>query len=338
MKSVLFISRTYNDRYGGMQTYTKTLLRGFAECSDVHMSTCLYSGSVLFLPFFFVRALMAAMTTRADTVLLGDAVLSPLFFFLKIFRPRIKRVVIVYGLDLTWSFFGYRTVIRYALSFADNVVAISRFTAELVKDLGISEARIHVIPCPVSAPPTLDVVRLPQQILFLGRLIERKGVAWFLASVFPDLCRRFPNLTFVIAGDGPECPRMRELIQSQSLSGRVSLLGHVSEDEKWELLAESALLIVPNLHCEGDPEGFGIVCLEAGISGLPVVAARTDGLTDAVEEEVTGSFFEAGSVQDCAKVIEDALQKTWDREAMKATTILQFSPASIASRFCHDVF
>jgi len=281
---------------------------------------------------------MAALTTRADTVVLGDASLSPLFFFLKIFRLQKKRVIIVYGLDLTWRFFGYRTVIRYALQLAENIVAISHCTEGLVKGFGISEARIHVIPCPVSLPPTLDVVRLPQQILFLGRLIERKGVSWFLASVFPKLLARFPTVTLVIAGDGLERSRVTELIRSQSLSRRVSLLGHVSEDEKWRLLSESALLIVPNIHLEGNPEGFGIVCLEAAVSGLPVVAARIDGLTDAVTEGVTGRFFDTGSEQDCVRVIEDALQKTWDREAMKAITIRQFSPTSIVARFYHDVF
>jgi phosphatidyl-myo-inositol dimannoside synthase len=339
MKSVLFISRTAGCDYGGMQTYTKSLLHGFSKSKDITISTCFHSGSSLFLPLYFFRALGAIIFTSADTVLVGDGLLSPLLVFVRIFRPHMKRVVIVYGLDLTWGFFGYRRVIRYALHFADEIVAISRFTAELTRGLGVAESRIHVIPCPVLLPSKIEkTIRKPYQLLFVGRLIERKGVCWFLECVFPRLCARFPEMTLVIAGDGPERSAIDALLRRCFSSDQTSLRGCVSEEEKWRLFSESTLLIVPNILCKNDPEGFGIVCLEAAGVGLPTVASRVDGLTDAVVEGVTGSFFETASEQECIGVIEEALQKTWDSEMMKAVVHSRFSPTSIADRFYHDVF
>lgn len=337
MKSVLFISRTSGDRPGGMQTHTNTLLAGLRAERDLTVEACCFSGPKILLPFFFFRAFLAACTTHADTVLLADAVLSPLLFALLPFRARLRRTVIVHGLDLTWKMPGYRFIVVRALHMAHKVAAVSSFTAAMLEKLGIPADRIVIIPCPVPPSHGADRVRLQNQILLLGRLVKRKGTAWFLQFVLPLLWSRHPDLHVVVAGDGPELRTVQRSAAGLGSPEQLWIIGRVSEEQKETLLHESTLLVVPNLHRQDDPEGFGIVCLEAAVRGLPVVAARIDGLTDAVIDGVSGTFFQSGSPEDCVRAIEAALARTWDRDAMKQEIQNRFGIGRITASFLHDV-
>jgi glycosyltransferase involved in cell wall biosynthesis len=107
---------------------------------------------------------------------------------------------------------------------------------------------------------------------------------------------------------------------------------------KDDVLWESSLLVVPNIVVPHNPEGFGIVCLEAAARGLPTVAARIEGLQDALEEGVTGMFFESGSDEDALRVTLQALETAWDTERMRAVIRERFFPELIASRYAHEIF
>lgn len=338
MKSVLFISRTYSDRPGGMQTYAKTLARALGSRSDLLEETCGFAGPLYALPYFFFHAMFRAVFSGADTVLLGDAVLSPLILPLMLLRPRTRRVVIVHGLDLTWRFPLYQAIIGFCLRRAHRLVAVSRSTAVIAERLGIHPDRIIVIPCPVQPSPFKRLPRRHGQLLLLGRLIRRKGTLWFLKKVLPLLLAERPDLTVIVAGDGPERGAIDEFLRSFPFKASVILRGVVTDEQKDRLLRESALLVVPNVRMEGDAEGFGIVCLEAGIRHLPVVAARVDGLPDAVVENVTGLFFEFGAAEDCVRAIFEALRSNWNEESMRKAIAERFDASVIASRFVHDVF
>lgn len=336
MTSVLFITRTYSDRPGGMQTYAKTLLGAFRERMDIQCDDCVFRGSAFGLPIFFLRALLAVCLTTRQTVLLGDAVLSPLCALMMLLRPSLRRVVIVHGLDLTWRFPLYRTVIGFSLRRAHRVVAVSRSTAEIARSLGVPHDRITVIPCPVPLTESSATARIPRRLLILGRLIRRKGALWFITHVLPVLRARFPDLSIVIAGHGPDRRAIEELLSVSPHQAAVTVTGSIPDAERDRLLSEASLLVVPNIAVSGDTEGFGIVCLEAAIRGLPTVAANIDGLPDAVEERVTGLFFSSGDPVACVRTIEDAFAVPWDAPAMQAFVRERFAPSVIVSRFLRD--
>lgn len=336
MTSVLFITRTYSDRPGGMQTYAKTLLRALRDRPDVAADDCVYRGGAAALPFFAMRALWCALTTLRNTVLLGDAVLAPLCIVMSLLRPRVRRVVIVHGLDLTWRFPLYRTIVGFSLRYAHRVVAVSTSTADIARGLGISPDRITVIPCPVPPAQPFASARVPRRLLILGRLIPRKGARWFLLHVLPLLRVRHPDLTVVIAGHGPDRQAIDALLRTSPHRDAVTVTGSVPDTERDRLLSEASLLVVPNITVPGDTEGFGIVCLEAAIRGLPVVAAHIDGLPDAVQDRVTGILFPSGSPDACVSAIEDALRIPWNPETMQRFVLDHFAPSVIVSRFIRD--
>lgn len=337
MKTVLVLTRKLQPQIGGMQTQIRTLLTALRRRSDVKLIVVGHTGGILGLPFFFCRALVAAISTDAQTVHVGDVFLSPIFFLLSVLRPRLKRTVTVHGLDLTWKAFGYQTIIRRALRLADCVVAVSTHTAGLAQARGVQMDRIVVLPCAVPSNFQTSPHR-SRQLLLLSRLVKRKGTLWFLQNVLPSFHAKHPDVRVIVAGDGPEMHAIQSFLDGSSLALVVTLVGEVTEEQKQVFLLESMALIVPNIRIDGDPEGFGIVCLEAAACGLPTVSARLEGLQDAVTEGVTGTFFASGSAQDALLAIDRALQSSWDTHAMHAVLHDRFDPDVIASHYVHDVF
>lgn len=339
VRRVLFISRTCGAGYGGMQTYVTQLLASLASRSDLSLRCVGYRGGPLLLPLFFVRALFSAVFSRADTVHLGDALLSPICPVLALLRPRLRRTVTVHGLDVVWNAPGYQSLIRFSLSFAHRIVAISQSTAEMCVTLGLDAERIVVVPCGIAMPSEIRRI-LPQDpvLLSLGRLVLRKGIAWFLADVFPLLLARYPRMTFVIAGAGPEFAHIQSIITTKKLSSSVSLRGPVSEAEKNALFLSASVFIMPNIPVTGDMEGFGISALEAASRGLPVVAADLEGLKDSVLEDVTGLHFSPQNAEAAFVATTKALERHWNTEEMRAALKKIFDIDLIASRFVHEIF
>src|SRR5690606_1075671 len=108
----------------------------------------------------------------------------------------------------------------------------------------------------------------------VGRHQERKGFHWFVEEVVPRLGE---GTVYLLGGEGPMTPRIRETVARLGLGDRVRVLGQVSEAMLLSLFRGSDLFVMPNIHVPGDLEGFGVVMLEAGICGLPIVAADLEG-------------------------------------------------------------
>jgi glycosyltransferase involved in cell wall biosynthesis len=122
-------------------------------------------------------------------------------------------------------------------------------------------------------------------LLTTGRLIKRKGVYWFIKNVFTKLPK---NIRYVIAGAGAEEIRITNLIQQKKLEERIVLAGKVSDADLITLYKGSDVFVMPNITVPNDVEGFGIVAIEASMSGLPVIASNVQGISDAVIDRSNG--------------------------------------------------
>jgi glycosyltransferase involved in cell wall biosynthesis len=182
----------------------------------------------------------------------------------------------------------------------DVLLPVSHQTAEEAIKRGLSKERCRVISNGVNPDDFTkeydpkDIQRLlgcdvsnRHIILTVGRLIERKGVCWFVENVLTELDE---DIVYVIAGDGPMRRKIEKNILKKGLASRVFLLGRVSDADLRTLYAAADIFIQPNIRVEGDMEGFGLVVLEAGASGLPVIASRLEGLTDAVSDGDNGQL------------------------------------------------
>ncbi len=263
---------------------------------------------------------------------LGDASLAPLGLLLKVLGvPRVTLTAC--GLDVIYPPQWYQALLRWSLPKLDHIVCISRATAREAEQRGVM--KFSVIPCGVAHVPS-RTMRCEQRshghppvLLTIARLVPRKGVPWFCKEVLPLVLMDFPSLTYLIIGSGPEEKLIKKIVQERGLSARVRLLGNVSEEEKEEWLKRADLLVVPNIPCPGDMEGFGIVCIEASARGVPVVASRLEGLEDAVIDEETGAFFQPCNADACRMAIRSMLRAPLDPHGVSTMTMDRYNVQKI---------
>jgi phosphatidylinositol alpha-1,6-mannosyltransferase len=139
-------------------------------------------------------------------------------------------------------------------------------------------------------------------ILTVARLIPGKGVAT-LVGLMPRIVAKVPNAVLVLVGTGPELPTILGEIQMNYLQNSVRLLGGVSPEFLPRLYQTADAFVLLTQTINGHEEAWGTVFLEAGVSGLPVVAGRSGGVSEAVHEGVTGDLVEVNNPEQVVQSI-----------------------------------
>lgn len=336
MKSrILFITRNYPPKVGGLETYSYNLIKEFQANESAHKITLSKSIKHLiwFFPYSFFRTLYLIRKYSVQSVHLCDGLLAPLGVLLKHLTGA-KVTVTIHGLDITYKNQFYQSLIPWCIARLDRVVCVSHSTRD--------ECVRRIIPCPncTVIPNGIrpDQLYLQQsknelrrklenligisiknkKVLFtIGHLVKRKGVAWFVENVMPRLEGSY---LYVVAGKGPEQRTIQEIVDRFKLQGCVLLSGEVSDEDRKFIYNASDIFIMPNITIPGDVEGFGIVALEAGSCGLPVVASNIQGIRDAVIHGKTGYLVEEGDVDGFVGRITDMnLDKAQIREIVNST-------------------
>ena len=304
---ILFVTRKFPPRVGGMETFSYHLARELARRVPVRLVA--WPRSQKALPRFgftvvgqFAR--LARAKTPISVVYFGDALSAFAAPLAARFFPKVPRVATAHGLDVTYPPVFYQWSIRQILGQLDRVICDSAAGAVECRERGVPIATCPIIPLGVDvrsplsrtaevqheARRTLSEVIGPISLddpLFLtvGRLVRRKGVAWFVSEVLPGVLNRHPTATYVIAGDGPEREHILTLARERGVGDRCRLLGQVEPSTRDLLYRAADLFVMPNISVPGDVEGFGLVALEANVAGLWVVAAAVDGVVEAVTGE-----------------------------------------------------
>lgn len=181
-----------------------------------------------------------------------------------------------------------------AVRWADAVVTVSDFSQRLALSADADPTRLSVIhpgvTLPAAAPSPLDSRPGPPTILTVARLSEpHKGHDVALAAM-ESLRARVPEARWVMVGEGRLRDDLELEAQRRGLEGRVHFPGAVDDAELERLLAMAHVFCLLSREPPGVAagEGFGIVFVEAGAHGLPVVGGRIPGVVDAVQDGVTG--------------------------------------------------
>jgi glycosyltransferase involved in cell wall biosynthesis len=213
---------------------------------------------------------------------------------------------------VVWYERGFdRPAYQNVLKTAALVCPVSPGTARLMEQYFASSlSHTHVRPIlngndyyklvPAEEALQRELPALPT-LLTVGDVKPRKGQLYSLAA-FARVKAQLPEARYFIAGSyqpNEYYCRLQALIQEQQLKD-VFFLGAVSDSELHHLYRQASLLVLTpqaeGLHFEG----FGLVYLEAGANGLPVVGTRTGGVPDAVRDGVTGFLADAGDVDGIA--------------------------------------
>ena len=186
---------------------------------------------------------------------------------------------------------------RRVLMGADRLLPVSRYTAGLLEAHGVSRRRCTVLPNgtdpdrfhPFEAAALRRQLGLANRrvLLTVGRLVRRKGIDTVLRAL-PRLTSACSDLVYLVIGTGPDAGRLRALAHRLGVARRVRFLGQVTAAALPAYYNLCDLFALPAREAVPDVEGFGLVFLEAGACGKPVLGARTGGIPDAVLDGETG--------------------------------------------------
>ncbi len=312
-KKVLFVTRNYPPVKGGIEKYAYDFYSHLKEYEEVSLLANTKGKKNLI--FFFIRVLFYILFKYDFThVHLGDGVLSLFIPLIRFLHPKARISITIHALDITYNKYCYQRFIPRLVNKADKIVCVSSNTLDECIKRGIDKKKCLLIPNGINfaATPIFSKEELSQKLevdlnnkvvlLSVGRLIKRKGITWFLNNVFPKLGDEY---IFLIAGAGKERGNIEKTIKRKGLSKKVFLLGKVSEKMKFSLYEHADLFVMPNIHIEGDAEGFGIVLIEAASFGLPSVASNIEGIPDAVIDGKTGILVQEKDVNGFVEAIKN---------------------------------
>jgi teichuronic acid biosynthesis glycosyltransferase TuaC len=231
-------------------------------------------------------------------------------------------IVSARGTDLTHypSYRLIRPMLRWTLSHAAGIVAVSDSLKQAIVQLGVSQDGVQTIPngidtqrfAPMERSQARQQLNLPKEsrlLVSVGNLNAVKSQD-LIVSAMTLLVPRHPYLRLYLIGEGHMRSRLREQIEKNRLKDHVFLVGSRPNEElcAWFSAADMTCLV-------SSREGWPNVVSESLGCGTPVVAARVGGVCEVIISEDLGFLVERNP-ESIAKGIEAALRKPWDRRAI----------------------
>ena len=251
-------------------------------------------------------AVIEALRFRPQAVLSGHIVMAPAAATIR----RLLRVPVAQYLH------GYELATRpgltsFAVRHADANIAVSRYTKGLAIAAGAAPEGVHVIPNGVDPEETNTRAERNSTptVLTVGRLSQRYKGHDVMLRALPLVAASVPGVRWVVVGDGPLRPELEALADLHGVRDRVHFTGQIADVERDAWFHRANVFAMPaRTPAEGAGEGFGIVFLEANLSGLPVVAGAIGGALDAVVDGVTGILVEPTDHVAVADAVTDLIR------------------------------
>lgn len=312
---VTFVTRKWAPAIGGMETYSHRLCEALARRCTLEVIALPGRGdgmppsaaSLLHFPFT-VACHLAKERPRPDVLHLGDMALWPLALLgLLVGKPDI--ILSAHGTDVAFHRRGglkgrlYGAYLRLGahLLRRAKVIANSRATAVVLRETGWRDAAVIPLATDMGSAPSRSGHN--GRLLFVGRLVERKGCGWFVREVLPLLPE---GIELDVAGTGWS-ESERNLIANK----RVNFLGPLHGEALMMAYRDALAVIIPNVPmANGEYEGFGLVAPEAAAAGGIVLASDCDGLRDAVIDGETGTLLPPANAGKWSEAVASLLRQS----------------------------
>lgn len=339
-KKFLIITRNLPPLIGGMERLNwhmadelshenNVLILSHTKAKSIAPKKCFFYGVPLnplplFLILAFFKTFLICLTQKPDVIFGGSGLTAPIVvFWAKIFRK--KSIVYIHGLDIATNHPIYNLIWIPCIRHADQIIANSTPTQKICLNKGIKTSKLHIIHPGVTFPPlnqnnsTIKELKKNHQLentkilLSVGRLTKRKALKEFVDFALPQIIKEIPNTKLVIIGDTP-AQSLNKNLQSKeeilhiakkhNIEEHMLFIGNISDDKilsSWFYLAD--IHVFPVKHIPDDPEGFGMVAIEAAAHGTPTVAFATGGVIDAIQNEVSGYLVDNNNYSKIAEQI-----------------------------------
>jgi len=203
-----------------------------------------------------------------------------------------KMVTTFYGAELALAkrYPFVKNFVRWSTKKSDKVIAISSFTKDEI--MRITHVQPEVIPygAPLEVAEkssTANSTKGPKIVLFVGRIIERKGLPYLIEAMSKVVAEIEAQL--VIVGEGDRREELERMVGDKGLEETVIFAGRIPTGHLQELYEKCEVFVLPSIvDSRGDTEGLGVVLLEALAYKKPIVATDVGGIGDVIKNERTG--------------------------------------------------
>ena len=274
------------------------------------------------LPFDSRQRLAAFLQAQGVTAVLAEYGFTGALIADTCRDLRIPFSVLFHGVDASAHLRLPLTLRRYRHMFplAKDLIAVSRFLADRLVEVGAPPEKMRVVPCgvdPARFPPGTPE---PGRVVVIGRLTEKKAphlaIRAFAAALQGE---RFPAARLHVVGDGPLRAACERAVAETGAGARITLHGPLPHAEVAALTRRAQIFVQHSVTAaNGDTEGAPVAVAEAMMTGLPVVATRHSGIPEQVEDGVTGLLVPEGDVAGMGAAIAALLADPGRAAAMGA--------------------
>ena len=273
---------------------------------------------------------------RIDLVICGHLHLLPAAWLVARLRGA-RLALIIHGVE-AWAP-SQKLVANWLAPRVDAVIAVSRYSAEqFARWSKVPIERTFVLPNCVDLdtfhPQPRDSALLARYglkahkvILTVGRLASQERRKGFdeVIELMPGLLKRFPDLKYLIVGEGDDRARLEAKADSYCVADHVVFTGRIPESEKVRHYNLADAFVMPSTW-----EGFGIVLIEAAACGVPVIGSRADGSREALRDGLLGRLVDPRKPEELIEAVTAVLQNPSPRA--RADGIDMFSTQKFRAR------
>jgi glycosyltransferase involved in cell wall biosynthesis len=184
---------------------------------------------------------------------------------------------------------------------ADNVIVMGKDMArETAGFYKLPSKKISIIDSslsPVFKHENEKNIRVEHELLFIGRLIWRKGIQ-FIIDAMPEILKAYPDTKLVILGNGEQKKSLQERVKKKNLENSVEFLERVSEEKLIQVYQEANVYLQPSLY-----EPLGMAIFEALLMGKIVIATNVGGTPELIVHNENGILIKPASSAEIAKAV-----------------------------------
>jgi len=208
----------------------------------------------------------------------------------------------------------------YVLNQSDKITVVSQAMKQEVLNLGISENKIEVISMGVDLQntfiPNPQIQRISKSILFVGRLVEKKGI-FYLLEAFEKIVKKYPESILSIVGSGTDENQLKQQTKNLKIDHKVRFLGAVENSQLPALYQQHEIVVFPSIiGKDGDREGFGLVLVEALGCECAIIATDLPAMKDILTDQQNALIVSQKSIEELANKLEQLLEDAPLREKL----------------------